>query len=315
MPNDYYSRRLARAAAVNASVLAFLTVRHLHTLADSYELYAALLEERRAAAAAVLCYVRCEYYTAARLLEDLRDESPDPEAYVRNVLDATARLKPHEAEALLACADFDDRDLEAARLRSLAAFHAVASAAEPERRAAADAVICRFRGRLLTARGVSDLLASEATGNSCIPETFEYDWACRVLEAARDLDGDEGEALSVSSGVTPDSLGETYATRCEAVSDAYHELYDEPAVEYRDGHRLRCARAPRVCGPLTFICTRCDGFWDEDKVSGPTEDVRAHVAEFKLHYDNSGYWGRVSEETALPGGLIEVTVGRRAYCD
>lgn len=84
-------------------------------------------------------------------------------------------------------------------------------------------------------------------------------------------------ALSVSSGVTPDSLGEFYSARCEAVSDAYHELYDEaPAVEYRDGHRLRCDRAPRTCGALTFTCTSCDGFWNENKVSGPAGDVRAY---------------------------------------
>jgi hypothetical protein len=313
---DYGTRRLALEAAVKASVLAFLTVRHLHMLADSHELYADLLEERRVAAAAVLCHTRCEYFTAAQILEDLKAESPDPEAYVRKVLDATARLQPHEAEALLACADFDDRALEAARLRSFAAFRALASAAETERRDAADSVICRFRGRLLTARGVSDLLASEATGNSCIPETFEYDWACRVLEAAGVLDEDEALALSISSGVTPDSLGEIYAARCEAVSDAYNELYGEgQADEYRDGHRVWCDHAPRACGTLTLTCTRCDGFWDEEKVAGPAEDVRAYVADFRLRYDNPGYWGRASEETALADGLIEVTVGRRAVCD
>ncbi len=88
-------------------------------------------------------------------------------------------------------------------------------------------VPCSLRKGITTIAHLAQQIEREATGNSCIPETYEYDYACRIVEAARRLNEREGVALMFYTGIQESELGLYAAEASAAVKDAYQALYGD----------------------------------------------------------------------------------------
>jgi hypothetical protein len=78
---------------------------------------------------------------------------------------------------------------------------------------------------LLNIATLAERLENQTTGNKCIPETFEYDFACKVVEAAKTLDDTGKQALFVYTCINPDDLREYARGANEATREARIALY------------------------------------------------------------------------------------------
>lgn len=88
----------------------------------------------------------------------------------------------------------------------------------------AAAVLCLVNHRFIRVHDLARELERKTPGNSCIPETFEYNYAALVVAAGRTLCESEREALYAHTGVSEESLPELASTCSEAVSYALNAL-------------------------------------------------------------------------------------------
>ena len=81
---------------------------------------------------------------------------------------------------------------------------------------------------LREARDINDELIENATGQACIPETFEASHAASVVRRAETLSPALAEALYQVSGVRPETLAAIEEEADAAVQAAYQALYGDP---------------------------------------------------------------------------------------
>lgn len=89
----------------------------------------------------------------------------------------------------------------------------------------AAAVLCLVNHRFLRVHELARQLEKKTCGNSCIPETYEYNHAALVVAVGRRLPELEREALYLHTGVTEESLAGYASAAREAVTAAHADLY------------------------------------------------------------------------------------------
>lgn len=105
----------------------------------------------------------------------------------------------------------------------------LASLFEPDRvRAAAGDVLCEVDGGFVKVRTIVDQIQKQTRGQATIPETWEFDFARRVVARAGRLGRFESEALITFARYSPRDLPRLSQEAHEAVADAWRALYAEP---------------------------------------------------------------------------------------
>ena len=105
----------------------------------------------------------------------------------------------------------------------------LASLFEPDRvRAAAGDVLCEVDGKLLKVSTIVDQIERQTRGQASLPETWEFDFARRVVARAGRLGRFESEALMTFARYSARDLPRLSQEAHEAVVTAWQSLYAEP---------------------------------------------------------------------------------------
>ena len=105
----------------------------------------------------------------------------------------------------------------------------LASLFEPDRvRAVAGDVLCEVDGEFVKVRTIVDQIEKQTSGQATIPETWEFDFARRVVARAARLGRFEREALMTFARYSPRDLPRLSQEAHEAVVTAWQALYAEP---------------------------------------------------------------------------------------
>ncbi len=105
----------------------------------------------------------------------------------------------------------------------------LASLFEPDRvRAAAGDVLCEVDGEFVKVSVIADQIHKQTRGQATIPETWEFDFARRVVARAARLGRFEREALMTFARYSPRDLPMLSQEAHEAVVTAWQTLYAEP---------------------------------------------------------------------------------------
>jgi hypothetical protein len=100
---------------------------------------------------------------------------------------------------------------------------------EPDRvHTAAGDVLCEVDGKLLKVRTLVDQIEQQTRGQATLPETWEFDFARRVVAQAARLGRFEREALMTFARYSPRDLPGLAQEAHEAVVTAWQALYAEP---------------------------------------------------------------------------------------
>ena len=100
---------------------------------------------------------------------------------------------------------------------------------EPDRvHTAAGNVLCEVDGELVKVRTLVDEIEQQTRGQATIPETWEFDFARRVVAQAARLGRFEHEALMTFARYSPRDLPRLSQEAHEAVLTAWQALYAEP---------------------------------------------------------------------------------------
>lgn len=104
-----------------------------------------------------------------------------------------------------------------------------ASLFEPDRvRVAAGDVLCEVDGVFVKVRTIVDQIQEQTRGQATIPETWEFDFARRVVARAGRLGRFESEALIAFARYSERDLPRLSQEAHEAVADTWRALYAEP---------------------------------------------------------------------------------------
>ena len=104
---------------------------------------------------------------------------------------------------------------------------------EPDRvHAAAGDVLCEIDGKLLKIRTLVDQIERQTRGQATLPETWEFDFARRVVARAARLGRFEREALMTFARYSPRDLPRLSQEAHEAVVTAWQALYAEPIRQH-----------------------------------------------------------------------------------
>jgi hypothetical protein len=99
---------------------------------------------------------------------------------------------------------------------------------EPDRvHTAAGDVLCEIDGKLLKVRALVDQIERQTRGQATIPETWEFDFARRVVARAARLGRFEREALMTFARYSPRDLPRLAQEAHEAVANSWRALYAE----------------------------------------------------------------------------------------
>ncbi len=93
---------------------------------------------------------------------------------------------------------------------------------------AAGDVLCEVDGRLVKVRTLVDEIEQQTRGQATLPETWEFDFARRVVAQAARLGRFEREALMTFARYSPRDLPRLSQEAHEAVVTAWQALYAEP---------------------------------------------------------------------------------------
>jgi hypothetical protein len=105
----------------------------------------------------------------------------------------------------------------------------LASLFEPDQvHMAAGDVLCDVDGKLVKVRTLVDQIEQQTRGQATLPETWEFDFARRVVARAARLGRFEREALMTFARYSPRDLPKLAQEAHEAVVNAWHALYAEP---------------------------------------------------------------------------------------
>lgn len=100
---------------------------------------------------------------------------------------------------------------------------------EPDRvHAVAGDVLCEVDGEFVKVRTIVDQIEKQTSGQATIPETWEFDFARRVVARAARLGRFEREALMAFARYSPRDLPRLSQEAHEAVVTAWQALYAEP---------------------------------------------------------------------------------------
>ena len=100
---------------------------------------------------------------------------------------------------------------------------------EPDRvHTAAGNVLCEVDGELVKVRTLVDEIEQQTRGQATIPETWEFDFARRVVARAGRLGRFEREALIAFARYSPRDLPRLSQEAHGAVADAWRALYADP---------------------------------------------------------------------------------------
>ncbi|MBA5867573.1 MAG: hypothetical protein GDA67_12855 [Nitrospira sp. CR1.3] len=100
---------------------------------------------------------------------------------------------------------------------------------EPDRvHTAAGNVLCEVDGKLVKVRTLVDEIERQTRGQATIPETWEFDFARRVVARAASLGRFEREALMTFARYSPRDLPRLSQEAHEAVADTWRALYADP---------------------------------------------------------------------------------------
>ena len=100
---------------------------------------------------------------------------------------------------------------------------------EPDRvHTAAGDVLCEVDGKLVKVCTLVDELEQQTRGQATLPETWEFDFARRVVAQAARLGRFEREALMTFARYSPRDLPRLSQEAHEAVVTAWQALYAEP---------------------------------------------------------------------------------------
>ena len=105
----------------------------------------------------------------------------------------------------------------------------LASLFEPDWvRVAAGDVLCEVDGEFVKVSTIADQIHKQTRGQATIPETWEFDFARRVVARAGRLGRFEGEALMAFARYSEWDLPTLSQEAHEAIADAWRGLYAEP---------------------------------------------------------------------------------------
>jgi hypothetical protein len=100
---------------------------------------------------------------------------------------------------------------------------------EPDRvHVVAGDVLCEVDGKLLKVRTLVDQIEQQTRGQASLPETWEFDFARRVVARAGRLGRFESEALMTFARYSTRDLPRLSQEAHEAVVTAWQSLYAEP---------------------------------------------------------------------------------------
>lgn len=100
---------------------------------------------------------------------------------------------------------------------------------EPDRvHTAAGDVLCEVDGKVVKVRTLVDEIEQQTRGQATLPETWEFDFARRVVAQAARLGRFEREALMTFARYSPRDLPRLSQEAHEAVVTAWQALYAEP---------------------------------------------------------------------------------------
>ena len=113
----------------------------------------------------------------------------------------------------------------------------LASLFEPDRvRTAAGDVLCEVDGEFVKVSAIADQIQEQTRGQATIPETWEFDFARRVVGRAGRLGRFEREALMTFARYSPRDLPRLSQEAHEAVVTAWQALNAEPICHRCPNH-------------------------------------------------------------------------------